>query len=156
MPGRLSTAFVSRGVTFSFQENSGEGAPLPETNASICEGSRIDPLGFGTVNHLVTGPMGYPCGGGRAGQLNLTFSSAPREVRFALRAPAECSVPTLAFAADEGDPFHRSAGVFSYTSGNEFTAEQYAIEWTHPGGIASITVFISGCDLYVDNLVIIP
>jgi hypothetical protein len=149
----VTTAFATRGVSFSFESAHNEdGTPLTtKTNASICDGSRIDPMGFGSTNHLLTGPMGYPCGGGVAGQIIMTFDPAPTQVVFALRAPDGCSVPTLGVAV-EGEAFGRGARAFSYTSGNNFPAAQYSVEWTHESGIDRVIVFPSGCDLYVDNL----
>jgi hypothetical protein len=153
----LVDAFADRGVTFSFQSFlNNDGEPLTtKTNASICDGSRIDPLGFGMTNHLVTVPNGYPCGGGFAGQLILAFDPAPVAVRFATRQPDGCSLGVSATGADEGDPFLSTGDVFHYTSGNEFRGEQIFTEVTHDGGIATIRLTIAGCSSYVDNLVIV-
>jgi len=155
----VTNQFASRGVTFSFRADLNDnGQPLtPKTNASICDGSRIDAPEYGSRNHLVTGPMGYPCGGGSAGTLQMTFSTAPTTVIFMWRQPAGCSiVGPLPVGADGGDPFVSVGGVLTYTSGNGFAAEQVRALVTHPGGIASLQVFIRGCDAYMDNLLITP
>lgn len=154
----LTTAFEGQGVTFSFQSFLDDNRePLtPKTNASICDGSRIDPSGFGAVNHVVTGPMTYPCDGGFGGMLTMTFGSATTEVRFALRQRDQCTTAWNATGADDGDPLLSAGDVFHYTFGEGSTGEQLYHRATHPGGIATINVFIQqDCDAYLDNLVII-
>jgi len=157
----VTTDYANFGVTFSFQSGLDEnGNPLTtQTNASICDGSRIDPPDLvASGNHLVTGPMGYPCGGGYAGVMTMTFGASPTSVQFALRAPTGCN-PSPISATSGG----ATAPAVSYTTtqtyeynGTGLLAIERVVRVTSPTGVATVGVNTSGCDHYVDDLLITP
>jgi hypothetical protein len=158
----LTTAFASRGVTFSFQSaTDANGDPLTtKTNASLCDGSRIDPPELVWANnHDVTGAQGgYPCGGGYAGVLQMSFGGAPTAVQFTLRAPDGCNQAPVSATGSGG-----STSSISYTTtrtytfnGTTYVAVERIVRVANASGIVAIGVNQAGCNQYVDDLVINP
>ncbi|HET7458380.1 MAG TPA: CARDB domain-containing protein [Gemmatimonadaceae bacterium] len=150
----LTTEFANRGVTFSYESN-----VTSQTNASICDGSRIDPPALvASGNHEVTGPSGYPCGGTATGVLVMSFTGAPTTVQFVLRAPETCTAtPVSVTAAGTGTPSVSYTTTDRYLyNGTPYYALQRTAVVTNTTGIAAIRVSIDGCAEYVDDLLITP
>jgi hypothetical protein len=151
----ITNEFASKGVVFSF-----ESTLTTLTNASLCDGSRIDPPALvASGNHEVTGLNGgYPCGGGYTGVLVMTFAAAPHTVQMVLRAPETCTAtPLSATAAGTGTTSISYTTTDRYLyNGTIWYALQRTAVVTNPSGISEIRVAIDGCAEYVDDLLIVP
>lgn len=154
----LTAEYWSRGVQFLFAPTAdANGNPsTTKTNASICDGSLIDPPELVAAgNHVVTGATaGYPCGGSYAGFLRMMFAGEPTTVQFLLRAPEGCN-PTPIGVAVPGGSMPDVSDITTRTypaNGGAYVGVERLVTVTNATGIAEIIVDQAVCNQYVDDL----
>jgi len=154
----VAAEYWSRGVQFLFAPTADStGNPsTTKTNASICDGSLIDPPEqVAAGNHVVTGATaGHPCGGSYAGFLRMMFAGEPTTVQFHLRAREGCNPMPIGVATAEGaTPNVSYTTTMTYpANGGAYVAAEHLVTVTNATGIFEIIVDQTGCTQYVDDL----
>jgi hypothetical protein len=153
----LTAEYWSRGVQFLFAPTGdANGNPsTTKTNASICDGSLIDPPELVAAgNHVVSGAMaGYPCGGSYAGFLRMMFAGEPTTVQFLLRARDGCPLPIGVAVPGGSTPNVLYTTTRTYpANGGAYVAVERLVTVTSATGILEITVDQAACNQYVDDL----